>query len=658
MKKFLSLALVIVMMVAALSSCFNFGGGDPVDSDSDGEIVQTDPPKVTLIEAGKKAEYTVIYPDGCGDALLDAVNEFIDTLNETYPEMEISAQPAFKSWGATPANTHEILIGDTGRPDSENARSLVKGDTEYLVKLYDSGNLVIMGNNENILKTALEYVMDTYMDGAAEGFQVVEKLEYTGQGELAIRDGWKILKIPSYWGGTLSESTYATGYGKDFSYAGAGGKMHVVSNTSLTEFNSYIQSLERSSYTQVSTHTIGDNVSYQYKRDSILIYAYYTGSQKEARIIQDLASTPENEFEYTYNPKAGDTSTFYQYAMMYDPTGQGGYDPDNGKPYENNGLFDVIKLADNSVILLDGGWECQATDKAVDELMKFLREITDTPTGKVRIAALYFTHGHGDHFYFAYNLLKRHSSSVTVERIMHNFPGSGGISSDFSAMASLALKTNPQGVKFAKLHTGQCIQLANAKFEVLYTHEDRVDAKGMTEIYDYNDTSTILKMTLNGKTFLLLGDWGGQWTMNDEGNEHIVKAYQDMEAHLLAALAPAGGTNYLKCDVVQISHHAINDWMGNIYKAVDADIAFFPQQDVAYNNLAHVCYKNIIKQLEETGMSREDMHFAGRYTYGLTVNSDRTMKLTYRGIAGADSQYAGMIGRYSPFHTAKEKTYK
>ena len=57
-------------------------------------------------------------------------------------------------------------------------------------------------------------------------------------------------------------------------------------------------------------------------------------------------------------------------------------------------------------------------------------------------------------------------------------------------------------------------------------------------------------------------------------------------------------------------------------------------------------------------MSREDMHFAGRYTYGLTVNSDRTMKLTYRGIAGADSQYAGMIGRYSPFHTAKEKTYK
>ena len=91
--------------------------------------------------------------------------------------------------------------------------------------------------------------------------------------------------------------------------------------------------------------------------------------------------------------------------------------------------------------------------------------------------------------------------------------------------------------------------------------------------------------------------------------------------------------------------------MENLYKAIDADIAFFPQQDVSYGNLAHDCYKTIIKQLEKTGMSRNNMHFAGRYTYGLTLDHKGGMTLYKKGIGGADAKYHQLIGKYSAFHS-------
>ena len=127
--------------------------------------------------------------------------------------------------------------------------------------------------------------------------------------------------------------------------------------------------------------------------------------------------------------------------------------------------------------------------------------------------------------------------------------------------------------------------------------------------------------------------------------------YKKIEKDFLESFAPAGGTNYLKSDVVQISHHAINDWMGNVYATIDADIAFFPQQDVAYNTLVDICYRNIVNQLRSTGMKDSNMHFAGRYTYGLTVDHKGGMTLNRRGIAGADAKYYELISKYSPFHS-------
>lgn len=64
--------------------------------------------------------------------------------------------------------------------------------------------------------------------------------------------------------------------------------------------------------------------------------------------------------------------------------------------------------------------------------------------------------------------------------------------------------------KFVKLHTGQSFTLQGIKFDVLFTHEDAVDTTGKNVITDFNDTSTILKMLMDGKSFMLLGDGGSR----------------------------------------------------------------------------------------------------------------------------------------------------
>ena len=140
------------------------------------------------------------------------------------------------------------------------------------------------------------------------------------------------------------------------------------------------------------------------------------------------------------------------------------------------------------------------------------------------------------------------------------------------------------------------------------------------------------------------GDWSG-------GHEDRDKyEYKPMEASLLNTFKLEDGSSYLKCDILQIAHHSINDWVGNFYAAVDPDVVFFPQQDINYDQLGHPCYKNVVNQMRNMGVLDRNMLFAGRYTYGITIGLDGKMTISYEEIAGADEIYYEGIAKYEPFH--------
>ena len=72
----------------------------------------------------------------------------------------------------------------------------------------------------------------------------------------------------------------------------------------------------------------------------------------------------------------------------------------------------VIKLCDDSLVMIDGGHIFQWNEEAEEGLWNFLKAITNTKDGKVKIAAWYFTHAHDDHTDGCTKLLRRHGSDI------------------------------------------------------------------------------------------------------------------------------------------------------------------------------------------------------------------------------------------------------
>ena len=99
--------------------------------------------------------------------------------------------------------------------------------------------------------------------------------------------------------------------------------------------------------------------------------------------------------------------------------------------------------------------------------------------------------------------------------------------------------------------------LADVSFEVLYTHEDGVDAAtGISYISDVNDTSSVIRITIDGETFIVLGD------LNKPSGE----------TNLIANWS----AGYLKSDCVQIAHHVMNP-VQNLYNIIQAEVLLVPQ---------------------------------------------------------------------------------
>lgn len=637
------------MLLGALASCT--GNNRPEGSDTDESTANL----ITLFEKEKETAYTVIYADTVFDTVAaSAASTLAYNISETY-KIDIRCKSESEMRGKV--TEFEILAGNTSRPESAEAKKLLKGvENEYLIKLFDNGKLVFVATNNKSLREGLVYfATKVVMDGDPNKLALEKGYEYYKDLGATVKAKWQIHEIPEYTAGTLASNVYSIGGGID-SNGNNVGKMHTVSETTLQEFDAYVTTLKSSGFTEIASNEINGNkfVELQNNTSKKLAYVYYVPSYGEARIILDNASCPETEFEYTYTPKAGETAGIYQFAMMYDPAAGGRAENSEGK-YPNNGAFHIIRLSDNSVILIDGGGPEQATEAATSELLKFLYEITGTPAGeKIRVACWYLTHGHGDHFYFAYNLFKNHSDKIELQRVMNNL-------TDVNPTTDLAktfeaIKTNYPNAKYMKIHTGQKIQIGDVTAEVLLTHETLTHPEtNSTYIVDYNDTSDIIKFTINGKTFMTLGDWGGQYTVPT--NKKELAAYEKNERKFLSMYRAADGTYpALKADIVQVAHHAINSWMENVYAAIEADYAFIPQADCEYKKYNGACFRAIIDQLRKYGMEDKNMYHANRLTHWLIIEQNGNITHGSQTLTGADEGYWDYVNKFKPFYDPSATT--
>ena len=183
----------------------------------------------------------------------------------------------------------------------------------------------------------------------------------------------------------------------------------------------------------------------------------------------------------------------------------------------------------------------------------------------------------------------------------YNFPSyqvvGGGYDSNTFTLKN-TLNTYYSDVLYHKLHTGEVLSLAGVKMEVVYTHEDAVNSSGGSRIGDFNSTSTVLKIYMDGKSIMLLGD------TSDVAEDCMIEMHTP---------------GYFKSDIVQVAHHCFN-YLNDLYPLIDADIAVFPQSMYNCKNPQNdgdnlYKYQSIMKYSDEE-------YFAHKYTYRFTVNEN------------------------------------
>ncbi len=431
-----------------------------------------------------------------------------------------------------------------------------------------------------------------------------------GKDEEAIAKNWLMSDVPKYDGGAVSEELYLAGQGMDEKQPlDKEARMHVISGTNAEQFNAYLKKLTDNGYTAEYSRDADGNLFRSFLKGNQRIYTYYLDNAKEVRVIAEDATIISSleDIGYTYTKKAGDTTSVFMYSLaMRD----GSHFSRDG--YVDNGMLLIIKLADNSVMIIDGGAASQFPEEQVDNLMSVLREITGAgENGKVKIAAWYNTHGHGDHYQGFGLLIQKYHDYLSLERIIANIPSlnspnstvrgnNGGIMKMFGY-----IKQYFGEVDIIRPHTGQIIQLADVKIEIMYTHEDLVDATtGETKLdNNYNEASMVSKIHFDGKTFMCTGD------IDNKAASTILKNWK---------------AESLKVDVLQVAHHVLND-LSAFYHTVQAPILLVPQSlhRIQEHRTAPKTYQAVIPYV------KNDMcYFQNENTVGLTV-VDGEIKLTY-----------------------------
>lgn len=377
------------------------------------------------------------------------------------------------------------------------------------------------------------------------------------------KNGWQIA-APAYEGGRLCEVVYNDGSGissDDDNVTSNQCYMQGISDTSADEFSAYLEKLEKCGYKRVFYNTMKsreeqDNLFAQYQKGEATVYTYYVPAFRTTRVVEDRASVAIDKFEYKCDFDTHSETDIILYGIKLHPRGICCGEKNSDPTYLNCGALLMMKLADNSLFVIDGGHDLQATPAAQAELWRYMHEITGTPDGEtVRISCWFITHSDSDHFVMIMKLLEDFTSELKIERMLFNYQKTN---MRFDNRARMAVERLSPDTKVLKCRAGMSFTVASVRVDVMTAHEDTFDPENgkRTWYHNNNDNSNILRITTpDNRRYMILGDYTTLRMPN------LLATYAEEE---------------FRCDIVQIAHHSWND-LGDLYMAIGAEYALWPQ---------------------------------------------------------------------------------
>lgn len=320
-----------------------------------------------------------------------------------------------------------------------------------------------------------------------------------------------------------------------------------ITDTTKQEYDNYVEILQNAGFSIFDNHVIRDNHFATYQSDTLIVQMNYTAHDGITRIIADPNTTLyKREQDVTYNKICN--TTLYQMELDYRTI--------------DCGMCYITQCADGSFFIVDSAHMNSTDDHK--RLYDFLCKLV--PTGeKIVIAGWFFSHAHQDHIVKFMDFITAGYDNYEIECLYYNFPdlsipGSEEWSmSDKQTMKEFnELIDNHKEIPVVKLHTGQKFFIRNLKFEVLATHDDIYPGN----LACFNDSSTILLMTVDGCKTIFLGD------SNYTECNILISRYGD----------------YLKSDIVQVAHHGYNKDNVEVYHYINAKVALYSTRQDRYED--------------------------------------------------------------------------
>ena len=265
------------------------------------------------------------------------------------------------------------------------------------------------------------------------------------------------------------------------------------------------------------------------------MYTSYISAEQMIRVFVEKKGTtlyPSAE-QATYTTIDGYVPTMWQLNV------------DNKGAKANGGASYVMKVADGSFVIIDGGYN---TEVEADRLYNHLK--ANTTDEKPVISGWFITHQHGDHYGAFQAFTPKYKDLVTVKGFYYNFPAEGyDLGGSMESSLNNLMRQYTGAKIYRKLHSGMTLWFADMKFEVVYTHEDLYPVTRNTNV---NDTSLVLKLTMGGQTVMFLADI-------EERASKIIERYYVNDA------------SFIKCDIVQYAHHGWEGATKQLYDTIAAE---------------------------------------------------------------------------------------
>ncbi len=494
--------------------------GDPVDTTP----VITD---LVVVENGA-TQYTLVTHEDVSDKVSEATRQVLNAFNSV-----TGVKPQWTDdylYPDDPVPAKEILVGITGREESKAVLRDVRYG-EYAIRIVND-KIVIAAWDDASISAACSKFANYIKRNASQGSFILPG-DYSAQ-DVGLN---VLLQMPHY--GEEDEHVQFIDLA-DACY------MLLAEDTDLAEFEAYYKVLEDAGYTCVYRRQMADNHYVAYTNEEKIIHASFTTSKRDARITIDSAYDT-SIFEETEYEKVCEPSV-----TLVGLEGYGGIAGTKPGTYYGNpiGLLMIFRMEDGRFVVVDGGGMANET---VGLIYDNLYELA-VDKENIVIAAWIFTHAHGDHV-GGFNMFSESDKKdkVTVENFVHHFCTTqqyNNCKDTGRAAETRALMRTYKGTNIIKAHAGQLFKIGGAEIEIFCTPGDLEPYT----LQDHNTSSVTFRVTANGNSVVVLGD-ASYITCS-----YMVKEYGD----------------YLKSDMVQLSHHGYAGGTIALYEKVDADVVLWP----------------------------------------------------------------------------------